>query len=79
MEFNPNFAYKLQSKYKECYFLNFCKFLPADKYLVLWQNTAVCAVLFSSTYIYEQAFPLLKLIINLHNGTEWQTDHIKHQ
>jgi len=52
---------EFKSKFKEGDLFNLCKCLPEDKYPNLQQKAAVCASLFRSTYICEQASALTKL------------------
>jgi hypothetical protein len=59
-------------QFKEGDLLKFYKCLPKDKYLNLQQEAAVCASLFGSTYICEQAFSLMKL--NKCMQQNWLTD-----
>jgi hypothetical protein len=47
--------------------LNFYKCTPKDKYPTLCQKAAICANLFGSTCIFEQAFSLMRL----NKSTEW--------
>jgi hypothetical protein len=58
----------LQSKFREGNILNFYKCLPKDRYPNLRNKAALCASLFGSTYVCEQAFSVMTLSKTKHRN-----------